>query len=342
MRSLVLEDYGRMVLQDREVPMVGPDEILVRILATGICGSDIHGFAGETGRRTPGQIMGHETVGRVAGWGANVGPIVAEGDLVTINPLVGCRSCSQCAVGDEQYCADKYVIGADPTRNAAFSEWVAAPAQNVVPLPASADPELGALIEPLAVALRAVRRTGLVAGESLLVLGGGPIGQSAVLAGKLCGAERIIVSEPDARRRELVSGLGAMVLDPEGGNVPAKVESMLGSLADRTVDAVGIAATVNTALSSTRLGGVVCLCGLGAPEFPLSAYDLSVQERSIVGTFCYSPKDFRDAAGFVSEEPEGIERLISRRVSLAEGPEIFESLAKGEFYPGKVLIRVHE
>jgi threonine dehydrogenase-like Zn-dependent dehydrogenase len=336
---LVLEDYGRLAVQEHARPSAGPGEVLVRIIATGICGSDIHGYAGETGRRSPGQIMGHETVGRIEELGNGVHqPGLEVGVRVTYNPLVGCGDCPPCHHWEPHYCPDKYVIGADPRRSAAFAEFVAVPAGNIVVLPQDMPAAYGALIEPLAVALHAVRRAGLQPGETLLVVGGGPIGQSAVLAARFIGAARILASEPDAARRELMARLGAETIDPATREVPTEVGRILGGPVDRALDAVGLEATLRTALEATRLGGTVCLAGLAAPRIGLDAYRLSVQERGIMGTFCYAPGDFRDAAQYVACVPNGIEHLISRSVALEDAPAIFASLAAGNVPPGKVLV----
>jgi threonine dehydrogenase-like Zn-dependent dehydrogenase len=339
MRALVLEDFGTMAVQERPRPEPQRGEVLMRILATGICGSDTHGYMGETGRRSPGQVMGHETVGRVEGFGSGShGTELEIGGLATFNPLVGCGMCSACKREEPQLCPGKYVIGADPSRNGAFSEFVAVPTRNVIPLPEDMPISHAVLIEPLAVALHALRRAGLKRGETVLVVGGGPIGQSTVLAARYLGAAGIVASEPDAGRRALMAQLGAEVIDPTVGDVPTEVTRILGAHADKAVDAVGMEKTLRAALESTRLGGTVCLVGLAVPNIGLDAYQLSVQERTLVGTFCYAPTDFRDAADCLAQWPTGAELLVSRSISLEQAPTTFASLAAGDVPPGKVVI----
>ncbi len=339
MLALVLDDFGKMSVREQQKPVAGPDEILVEIAATGICGSDIHGFTGENGRRVPGQIMGHETVGVVAECGSEAKEYgFSVGDVVTFNPVVVPAEQAVEYVGREQHCPDKYVIGVAHDVVAAFAQFVAVPARNVVALGSDMPIEFGALIEPIAVGVHAVRRVGVQPGVSVLVIGGGPIGQSVVLAARMEGATDIVVSEVDPGRRALCARLGARTLDPAGGPLPDQVKALLGGPAAVAIDAVGIGATVAAALESVKLGGAVCLVGMGTPRFELDAYRVSTEERSLVGSFTYSAEDFRDAAEFVSSAPPELGELISRRVPLHDGPQAFTDLAAGDGTAGKVLV----
>lgn len=341
MKTLVLEDFGCLQVRERPRPEPSPDDVLVRVTATGICGSDIHGYAGETGRRSRGQVMGHETVGRIETVGSSVSRTdLGLGRLVTFNPLIGCGRCPSCGCGEPHHCSDKEVVGASAARPGAFAEFVTVPADNIVVLPDSMPAEHGALIEPLAVALHAVRRAGLRPGETLLVVGGGPIGQSTVLAGRLVGAHRILASEPNPHRRELLSRLGAEPLDPTTREVRDEVRELLLGPADRAVDAVGLESTLRTSLESVRVGGTVCLAGLSVPRIGLDAYSLSVQERAVVGAFCYTPQDFADAAAFIAGQPSGVEHLISTVAGLDDAPSLFAELAAGQVPAGKVLVQM--
>ena len=239
MRALVLTEFGRMDVEDRQTPEPGPDEVLIRTVATGICGSDIHGFSGENGRRHPGQVMGHETVGRIAKVGSDVTGL-AVGDAVTVNPVVLPDAAREEYAGREQHCPDKYVIGVRPDRDAAFAEFLLAPARNIVPLGEDLPILLGALVEPLAVAVHAIGRVHAEPTERILVIGGGPIGQSIALALHIGGAEHVVVSEIDPERRSLIDALGIPTADPSGGALPSLVHDSLGGLADVVIDAVGV------------------------------------------------------------------------------------------------------
>jgi threonine dehydrogenase-like Zn-dependent dehydrogenase len=339
MKALRLEEFGTMAVVDIPEPEAGAEEVVLAIIATGICGSDIHGFTGVNGRRQPGQIMGHESVGRIVARGAGVDAVSFPiGAVATFNPLVVPTASLSDYAGREQHAPDRRVIGVDPTRPAAFAERLVVPATNVVLLPDTVPAEWGALVEPLAVAVHAVDRVAVSDGEAVLVLGGGPIGQSVALAAMRVGA-RVVVSEPDADRRALCASLGATTIDPAAGPVADQVVTVFGGPADAALDAVGVSATVSDALESTRRGGRVGLVGMGSPRIELDAYALSTAERTIVGSFTYSSDAFRTAADWVATGDAVFAHLISEVVPLAEGPEAFRRLAAGGAAAGKILVR---
>lgn len=341
MRVLELKDFGQLVVADRQQPAAGPGEVLIDVVATGICGSDIHGYTGENGRRVPGQVMGHETVGRISAIGADTDSFgFTVGQPVTFNPLISCNACEACRAGQQQHCPERTVIGVNPAIISAFAEQVAVPADNVVALSAGIPIIYGALIEPLAVAFHAVRRARIRAGQKVLVIGGGPIGQSVILAALQEGAAQVLVSEMDPARRALCERLGATALDPTAAPLEQQVRTVFGSLADTTVDAVGIKPTISGALEATKFGGVVSLVGMGSPELVFNAYRVSTEEREIVGSFCYNNQDFRDAAAWVDQGSPVLAELISREVSMEDADAAFAGLAAADGTAGKVLVRL--
>jgi threonine dehydrogenase-like Zn-dependent dehydrogenase len=341
MRVLELKDFRQLVVADREEPAVGSGEVLIDVVATGICGSDIHGYTGENGRRVPGQVMGHETVGRIAALGPGTDRFGFEvGQPVTFNPLISCNECDACTAGQQQHCPERTVIGVNPAIVSAFAEQVAVPADNVVVLSAETPIVYGALIEPLAVAFHAVRRARIGAGQKVLVIGGGPIGQSVVLAALQEGATHVVVSEMDAARRALCERLGATALDPTTAPLDEQVRAVFGTLADTTVDAVGIKPTLAGALDATKFGGVVSLVGMGSPELAFNAYRVSTEEREIVGSFCYNNRDFRDAAAWVDQGSPVLAELISHEVAMEDADAAFAGLAAADGTAGKVLVRI--
>lgn len=341
MKALVLEQFGTMVVEERPDPVPAAGEILLTLIATGICGSDLHGFTGANGRRVPGQVMGHESVGRVLALGDGVqGP--ALGTLVTFNPVVVPEADAAQWAGREHQHPAKTVIGVAPDVVAAFAQLITVPARNVVTLPEGMLAEHGALVEPVAVAVHAVDRVGAAAARSALVIGGGPIGQSLVLALTRAGVPHVLVSEVDPARRALLQQLGATALDPSTEPVSDQVRAQLGAPANVAFDAVGISASLADALTSTRPGASVCLVGMGRPRLELDAYAISTAERSLVGSFTYSAEDFRAAVDVVASAPEVAAALISRVVTLQEGPAAFSALAGGDGTPGKVLVSLQE
>lgn len=343
MRSLVLTDFHRIDVREDPCPQPGAGEVLLRIAATGICGSDIHGFTGENGRRSPGQVMGHESAGRIEALGPGVDAgALPVGRAATFNPVVVPEDRLEEFAGREQHAPGKTVIGVEPRPPAAFADYVVVPARNVVLLPESMPLHLGTLVEPLAVAVHAVRRAGEAATGRVLVLGGGPIGQSVVTALRMSGAAQVVLSEPDPRRRALCAALGAHVIGPEDGEVAEQAAAGLGGPADLAIDAVGISPTIADALRATRLGGTVVLVGMGSPTLELPAFAVSTEERTLHGSFTYTAQDFADAAAWAGAHPEALEPLVSRLIRPQEAQEAFTKLASGQGDAGKVLVDFSE
>jgi threonine dehydrogenase-like Zn-dependent dehydrogenase len=343
MRVLELVDWSKLVVADGPDPAMGDCDVLLEVLATGICGSDIHGYTGENGRRQPGQVMGHETVGRVVALGGLVGPSdgISIGDIATVNPVIGCKTCAQCLDGAEQACPKKGVIGVTHSLVGAFAEFLSAPACNVVPLPSTMPVEYGAMVEPLAVGYHAVRRGAVSAGDSVLIVGGGPVGQACVLGAQRLGATRIVVSEPSAYRRAISSSIGAVAIDPTSSDFGAAVTAALGSSPDVVIDAVGTNQSLASAFAAAALTSTVVLVGMGHTQLAISAFEVSTKERSLVGSFCYSPDEFRDTAAWVGDAPAVIGSMIGGMVELAQAPATFATLAHDQAPQGKILVVPH-
>lgn len=340
MRSLVLHGPRSMAVEQRPDPAPGSGEILVRITATGICGSDLHGYTGENGRRHAGQVMGHETVGRVHdGDPATLAAAgLTTGEVITVNPVLGCLDCQACGSGEEHVCPNRRVIGVDPTISAAFADFMVVPARNAIALPAGMPEEHGALVEPLSVGYHAARRGRCSPADAVLVLGGGPIGQACVLAARRCGVERIVVSEPDGQRRALASALGASTSDPGVDDVAVSSGRLLGRSATLVLDAVGSSATVLDALSASARGARVVLVGMNEPSVTLPAYELSTAERDLIGSFVYSREDFASTAVWAGGVSGDLERLVQGRVGWDGAAQAFADLACGAPSAGKVLV----
>ncbi len=338
MRALVFHGPWSMTVEDRPEPEPGPGDTLVAIIATGICGSDLHGYTGTTGRRHPGQIMGHETVGRVLDdrTGRH-----RPGSLVTVNPVLGCGRCPACAAGTPQRCPDRRVIGVQADISAAFAERMVAPARNIVALPDSTPPDIGSLVEPLAVGYHAVQRGGLRGDDIVYVIGGGPIGQAVALAARRLGASApasaLVVAELDPARRSLLDRLGFTTVDAAVQTVD-DITAILGAPPTLVVDAVGATATLQSALEIAALGARIVLVGMAAPRIELAAYPLSTGERSLIGSFSYDEAAFRDTADWASDHAAELDQLIEARVDLDAAPDTFRALAERSLTASKVLV----
>tara|TARA_R110002051_G_scaffold325483_1_gene428138 strand:+ start:12244 stop:13266 length:1023 start_codon:yes stop_codon:yes gene_type:complete len=335
MLALVFNGPWDLSIMERPDPIVGPTDVLITVIATGVCGTDIHGYTGDNGRRFAGQVMGHETVGRVREVGSSV-DTVAVGTLVTINPLIPCGDCSACAAGESQVCPDQVVIGVEPRLDGAFAELLVAPADNVISLSEEIPVMHGALIEPLAVGYHAACRGNLTPEDRLLVIGGGPIGQSVAIGARRLGVTKILVSEPSEPRRALLEQLGFVTTTP--ADLANAVTSILDGAATAVVDAVGINPSIAAALENSTTRAKIVLVGMGAKSLTLSSYGISVGEREIIGSYCYSDKHFRSTAGWVGEGHSELDLLIDRELPLNHGPEVFRTLADGSVSANKILL----
>jgi L-iditol 2-dehydrogenase len=211
MQALVLTHYNRFELQDVPTPEIGPEEVLVRVAACGICGSDVHGMDGSTGRRRPPIIMGHEAAGAIAAVGRRVQDW-AEGDRVTFDSTIYCGACWFCRRGDINLCDNRRVLGVsceEYRRDGAFAEYVAVPQHILYRLPDAVTFHQAAMVEPLSIALHAVARTRVTLDDTAVVLGAGMIGLMVTQALRAAGCGRIIAVDLDSSRLELACKLGA-------------------------------------------------------------------------------------------------------------------------------------
>ena len=320
MKALRFRTHWKVDLTDEPEPQPGPGEVILEVDAVGICGSDVHGFAGITDRRKPGVVMGHEIGGRiVAGPGSS--PVT-----VTVFPQLGCGTCDACTADLEQLCDSLKIIGVAPDRLGGFAERLPVPAANVVPMP-GASPVVAALVEPYAVALNAVSRTS-VAGKRVLVVGCGAIGLLVALAAARSGASAVYAYDVAPDRIALAGELGAIV--PAPADDLGSWIARNGGQVDVTLDAVGTDESVAEALTCTRPGGAVVEIGLGVPSITLTLQQLVGKQRSLLGSFAYSRTIFERAARELTEGVPGVERLVSAVVPLDEAAARLENLAHGK------------
>lgn len=331
MHALTYLKPWEMSITDRPSPAPSADRVVIDVIATGICGSDVHGYSGETGRRVGGQVMGHETVGRV-----HAGGSLPPGTLVTINPIISCGQCGFCTTGETQVCPESLVIGVEPSLDGSFADQVSVPERNIVALAETTPVLHGALIEPLAVGYHAVMQGSPRDDDKLLVIGGGPIGQAVALGARRAGVPHILISEPTASRRDLLESLGFDTTEPS--RLAEDVARAFEGKATLVVDAVGIAASVAAALEHSTTRARIVLVGMGAKEMTIEPYAITVSERMIVGSYCYSEDHFRSTAEWVGQGLPELDLLIDRTVPLADGPEAFRDVADGTGGSNKTLL----
>ena len=329
-RVMVFDGPNNIHIEERPIPTPAPDEVLIRVAFTGICGSDLHGYTGKSGRRTPGMVMGHESSGWVCDVGANSKKTLI-GERVTFNPAISCVG--SCGHGIENHCQELKVIGVDPKIQGAFADYISVPSNRLVALNGISF-QLGACIEPMAVAVQAVRRSGLQPGESILISGGGMIGQCIAQVARAEGCENVTISESMNSRRDFAGSLGFNTTTPERVSELSKF--------DRAFDAVGIDATAAATISAIKKGGTVCFVGLGLPSISVPLSEVVVAERNIIGSFAYTDEAFERARDLILDNKLTVQELIGQDTDFEGVATAFSDLASSKRTDLKVLMSTGE
>lgn len=318
MKALQLVAPSELRVVDVPLPEPGPGEVRLRVRACGICGSDLHGMDGSSGRRIPPLVMGHEASGTVDAAGEGVSAWKA-GERVTFDSTVWCGECAYCREGRVNLCDSRQVVGvacAEFRRDGAFAEYVTVPQRILHRLPDALSFEEAAFAEPVGVALHAVRRAGDVSGSTVLVVGAGLIGLLVIQALKRAGAAKVIAVDLDSGRLDLARELGA---DETALGGPA-----LGPFeVDVAMEVVGAAPTVDFAIRSVRKGGRVVLVGNLAPQVPLPLQIVVTRELDVLGS-CAIAGEYPEALEAIASGSIRVQPLITAAVALEEGVEAFE------------------
>ena len=341
MPTLVWEAPHQMAMHAALLPVLKPEEVLIQVAYSGICGSELSGYLGHNALRTPPLVMGHEFSGEIVALGAAAlehNPRLALGQPVTVNPMVYCGKCEYCRQGLNQLCPNRRLIGAH--RPGSFAGYTSVPAWMVIPLPAALDLRLGALTEPMACGVRAARRTDARPGDTVLVIGAGAIGLLTLQALHLDGMGQVFIVDTDPQRLAAGKALGGEALDPRTVNVVQVVREATGGIgAAAAVDAVGRAITREQCISATRPGGTVVLSGLHEETSAIPAADVIRREITLHGSFCYTPADFTEAVNLLAAHQANLDPWTVD-APLSDGGAWFERLSTEN--PGgvaKVLLK---
>jgi 2-desacetyl-2-hydroxyethyl bacteriochlorophyllide A dehydrogenase len=323
MKAIVWQGPEQMEIGERPEPRdPGPDEVVVRPGAVGICGSEVEGYLGHMGNRTPPLVMGHEFAGEVVAAGRGAEEWI--GTRAAVNPIVGCGHCPLCRRGQENICPERTLIGVH--YDGAFADLVRAPAANLRSLPGGLDIRVGALTEPLANGVHAVR-LGLAGYEakSAAVIGAGTIGLVTLQAALLSEISRVAVIEPQDARRERARSLGAHSVHADGERA-RRADDPLGF--DLVLDAVGAQATRALAVELVRPGGRIVCVGLAGDDTTLSFHTIVREQITIIGSYAYTMADFEQSLEWLTSGCASLGELPPVQ-PLEEGPETFARLVKG-------------
>jgi len=345
MKALLLSEYKKLEVADLPRPVPGPEEVLVRVEACGICGSDVHGYDGTSGRRIPPIVMGHEAAGVVAELGSGVSDFKV-GDRVTFDSTVYCGACDYCRSGQVNLCDNRQVVGVscgDYRRAGAFAEYVVVPQRILYRLPEELSFPEAAMLEAVSVALHAVAVSEFKGGETVLVIGAGMIGLLTLQAARAGGASRVMVADIDATRLKMAKEMGANeVLELSGAALVAEVLRLnSGKGVDIALEAVGRNETISAAIDCVRKGGTVTLIGNISPEVTLPLQKVVTRQIRLQGTAA-SSGEYPQAIELMTSGKIRVKPLISAVAPLDEGPRWFERLYAHEPNLMKVVLAPSE
>lgn len=341
MKSLVLKEYLRLELVDTPQPEPGAEEVLIRVAACGICGSDVHGYDGTSGRRIPPIVMGHEAAGVVAATGPEAAKF-KPGDRVTFDSTVYCGQCAFCLSGDVNLCDNRQVLGVscgDYRRAGAFAEYIVVPERILYRLPAEMSFPEAAMLEAVSVALHAVHITGDMKGKTALVVGAGMIGLLTLQAVRAAGCKSIVIADVDQSRLNLAKTLGAdEVLCFSGASLTREIlERTDKKGVDVVFEAVGRNETIGTSIDSVRKGGTVTLIGNITPEVTVPLQKVVSRQIRLQGSAA-SSGEYPEAIELVASGRIQVKPLITAIAPLEEGARWFKRLYAREPNLMKVVL----
>ena len=341
MKAAVYQGNRRIEIQERPVPSIGENEVLLRVRASGICGSDVHGFEGKIPDRRPaGLVMGHEACGEVVEVGRGAGRFKA-GDRVAVNPLIPCGDCDACAHGWFHMCDSMVTFGSAMRvfHDGLMAEYAAVPQRQLSLLPDAVSFEEGAVVEPAGNAVHLLNRAVLETGGSVAVFGTGTIGLLVVQAARMSGARQVIAVEPNPFRREQARAGGAdLVVDPRAEDpVEAVLKATGGRGVDVAAETAGFAATYRACLEVVRKRGKVMAFGFMEPEVTFPLRKIIYREVTIIGSTAFT-YEIETALALMAGGRLNVRPLITHTFPLERSQEAFETAADQGSRSIKVLV----
>jgi len=344
MKALVYHGPRDLRYVEVETPKPKKGEVLVKVMAVSICGSDLSGFKGGNPMRVAPLIMGHEFSGVIAALGEGVTGM-SPGDRVGVVTNLYCGKCQDCKDGLQNVCDYRYIIGTTMKAggyNGAMAEYVVAPAEKIMPLPANVSFNGCALIEPLSISLRATKHadklSGGVAGKTVAVFGAGPIGLMGIMCMKAFGARKIIAVDILQKRLDMALASGATDAVNSKGEVVREIRGLTGGLGvDIVFDAAGVAATVNAGIEIARNGGTILLVGMAQATMEIEYKHAVIKELKLLCSYMYT-SEMREGLDLIAGGKMDVEKMITSVLPMSEGPRIFEELASGKSEEIKVIL----
>jgi L-iditol 2-dehydrogenase len=341
MKALVLEEYMKLVYKDVPEPVIQQDEVLIQVRAAGICGSDVHGMDGSTGRRLTPLIMGHEASGVISRCGSGVSGW-SEGDRVTFDSTIYRLDDWYTRRGMYNLSDGRMVLGVSTPefkKDGAFAEFVAVPQHILYKIPDGVTFTQAAMVEPAGVALHAIGLTPLQANDTVLVVGSGMVGLFLIQLLKIAGCGHIAAVDLVPERLSLAAKLGATkLLNPGNDDVAAEMKGITeGRGADVAFEVVGSTPSVNTAIDGLRKGGTLTLVGNVSPKVEIPLQKIVAGQLRLQGS-CAINGEFDDVLDLLSKGLLDTDSILSAEAPLSEGKDWFERLYKQEKGLMKVVL----
>lgn len=326
MRALRYLGSEKLEVQEVPKPELQKGEVLIKVKGCGICGSDVHGYYGLTGRRIPPMTMGHEFSGIIEELGEGV-TSHKVGDKVIVQPINFCGTCENCKKGLTMLCLNKKFFGV-LTTDGAMAEYVAVPEKLLYPVPDDSDCYVGAMAEPYAVAYGAVLKAGDLTGQTVLIIGAGMIGACVLQLAKLKNPAKIIVSDLSDARLKTSLELGAdAVINPKNEDYMEAISRLTdGGMIDTSIECVGVQASANQSIKCLKVGGTAVWVGMSQKEMTINMQDIVCSARKVLGSFNYTHEEFGQVAEIVTSGKLATDKLLTKVVSLEEAVEVFPDI----------------
>ena len=337
MKAAVYENVKKIEVRELKKPEINNEEALIRVKYTGICGTDLHIFKGLHPRAVAPLVMGHEISGIVEDIKTKRKDIKV-GDKVVINPIISCENCFPCKEGHPHICSNLNALGID--KNGGFAEYVNVNPNKLFKIPNSLPLNLAALMEPVAVAVHAVRKSKLSLGNKVTIIGGGPIGQLISQVCKLNGATSIILVEINPERLNFAKKFGIIVSNSLEESTKKIKKITNGKGADIVFEAVGIQETYNYATELVKAGGKIIVVGAASKPISLNLWKVYFEELNIIGIHIYEPIDIEIAIEILNKHSKVFQPFISKIIHLEDLQAELIELADGMSDSMKVLVKM--
>lgn len=320
MRAIIYESANSISVKDKSVPKLKEGWVLIKTSHVGICGTDLNIYGGAHPRATGPLVMGHEFSGTIV----EGHPTLAEGTPVTVNPLLTCGKCTPCLTGQSHVCETLKLVGIDC--DGAMAEFVLAPINRILPLPEKLSLKLGALMEPVAVAVHTARQGGYLPGDNVVVFGGGTIGLCVALTLKCYGATNVIVVEPNELRLKKIAELGFKSVNPRNEDVKAFIDKNTNGVgADFVIDCAGHPSVVQQLTETVKVRGKIIIVAAYKKPPEVNFLQGMFKELEISFVRVYTDKDFQLAAELIKSEPD-FEKIITHVLPVEEAQKGFDLL----------------